>query len=33
MKSFQKRDGTVSLKAERFWALQDLTAAPSHDFR
>jgi error-prone DNA polymerase len=28
----QKKDGTVSLKAERFWPLLDLTAAPSHDF-
>ena len=28
----QKKDGTVSLKAERFWPLQDLTATPSHDF-
>jgi error-prone DNA polymerase len=28
----QKKDGTVSVKAERFWPLQDLTAAPSHDF-
>jgi len=29
----QKKDGTVSLKAERFWALRNLSAAPSHDFR
>jgi error-prone DNA polymerase len=29
----QKRDGTLSVKAERFWRLTDLAAAPSHDFR
>jgi len=29
----QKRDGTFSIKAERFWRLTDLAAAPSHDFR
>ena len=29
----QKKDGSVSLRAERFWPLQDLTATPSHDFR
>ncbi len=29
----QKRDGTLSVKAERFWRLSDLAAAPSHDFR
>jgi len=29
----QKKDGTVSLKAERFWPLADLSATPSHDFR
>ncbi len=28
----QKRDGTVSVRAERFWALRDLAAPPSHDF-
>ena len=28
----QKKDGTVSLRAERFWPLQDLTRVPSHDF-
>ena len=34
----QKRDGTLSVKAERFWALSDVAreevaATPSHDFR
>ena len=29
----QKKDGTVSLKAERCWPLRDLSATPSHDFR
>ncbi len=29
----QKRDGTLSVKADRFWRLTDLAAAPSHDFR
>jgi error-prone DNA polymerase len=29
----QKRDGTISVKAERFWALRDLVKVPSHDFR
>ena len=29
----QKRDGTLSVKAERFWPLFDLAAVPSHDFR
>jgi len=29
----QKRDGSISVKAERFWALQDLARVPSHDFR
>ncbi len=29
----QKKDGTLSVKAERFWRLHDLVAAPSHDFR
>ena len=28
----QRKDGSVSLRAERFWPLQDLTATPSHDF-
>jgi error-prone DNA polymerase len=28
----QKKDGTLSLKAERFWRLSDIAAAPSHDF-
>jgi error-prone DNA polymerase len=29
----QKRDGTLSIKADRFWRLTDLVAARSHDFR
>ncbi len=29
----QKRDGTLSIKAERFWRLTALAAPPSHDFR
>ncbi|HEV8581303.1 MAG TPA: error-prone DNA polymerase [Thermoanaerobaculia bacterium] len=29
----QKRDGTVSIKGERFWSLQEVVAVPSHDFR
>ena len=29
----QKRDGTLSIKADRFWRLTDIAAAPSHDFR
>ncbi|MEE8137689.1 MAG: OB-fold nucleic acid binding domain-containing protein [Thermoanaerobaculia bacterium] len=29
----QKRDGTLSVKAERFWRLSDVAAGPSHDFR
>ncbi|MGH9361706.1 MAG: OB-fold nucleic acid binding domain-containing protein, partial [Thermoanaerobaculia bacterium] len=29
----QKRDGTISVRGERFWGLHDLAAAtPSHDF-
>jgi error-prone DNA polymerase len=28
----QKRDGSVSVRGERFWALADLLAAPSYDF-
>ncbi len=28
----QKRDGTISVRGERFWALRDLAAPPSHDF-
>ena len=28
----QKRDGTFSVKAEKFWKLSDLAATPSHDF-
>ncbi len=29
----QKRDGTVSVKGEKFWSLKELVAVPSHDFR
>ncbi len=29
----ESRDGSVSLRAERFWPLADLAAVPSHDFR
>jgi hypothetical protein len=29
----EQRDGSVSIKAERFWPLSQITAAPSHDFR
>jgi error-prone DNA polymerase len=29
----QKRDGTISVKGEKFWSLKDLVAVPSHDFR
>jgi error-prone DNA polymerase len=29
----QKRDGSISVKGERFWSLQELVAVPSHDFR
>jgi error-prone DNA polymerase len=29
----QKRDGTLSIKADRFWRLTDVATAPSHDFR
>jgi hypothetical protein len=29
----QKQDGTLSIKAERFWTLSELEAVPSHDFR
>ncbi|HKI87096.1 MAG TPA: OB-fold nucleic acid binding domain-containing protein, partial [Thermoanaerobaculia bacterium] len=28
----EKRDGTLSLRAERFWRLSDLARVPSHDF-
>ena len=27
------KDGSVSLRAERFWPLAELAAVPSHDFR
>ncbi|HXO19929.1 MAG TPA: OB-fold nucleic acid binding domain-containing protein, partial [Thermoanaerobaculia bacterium] len=29
----QRRDGTISVRAERFWGLRDLAEVPSHDFR
>jgi error-prone DNA polymerase len=29
----QKRDGSISVRGERFWALEDMLALPSHDFR
>jgi len=29
----EQRDGSVSVKAEKFWPLAQLAAAPSHDFR
>jgi error-prone DNA polymerase len=29
----QKQDGTLSIKADRFWTLSELEAVPSHDFR
>jgi error-prone DNA polymerase len=29
----QKQDGSLSVKAERFWTLDELEAVPSHDFR
>ena len=29
----QKRDGTISVKGEKFWSLKRLVAVPSHDFR
>jgi error-prone DNA polymerase len=29
----QKRDGTLSIRAEKLWRLSELAAAPSHDFR
>jgi error-prone DNA polymerase len=28
----QKRDGSVSVRGERFWAIEDMLALPSHDF-
>jgi len=31
--TLQKRDGTVSIKGERFWSLQEIVEVPSHDFR
>ncbi|HTO87270.1 MAG TPA: error-prone DNA polymerase [Thermoanaerobaculia bacterium] len=29
----QKQDGTLSVRAERFWTLDELETVPSHDFR
>ena len=29
----QKQDGTLSIRGERFWPLDELAAIPSHDFR
>ncbi|HYB54159.1 MAG TPA: error-prone DNA polymerase [Thermoanaerobaculia bacterium] len=29
----QKQDGTLSVRAERFWTLDQLESVPSHDFR
>jgi error-prone DNA polymerase len=29
----QKRDGTLSVKAERFWKLPEVPEVPAHDFR
>jgi len=29
----QKRDGTLSIKGEKFWSLRKIAAVPSHDFR
>jgi hypothetical protein len=29
----QRKDGSLSVKAERFWRLSEVVAAPSHDFR
>ncbi|MBV8199140.1 MAG: error-prone DNA polymerase, partial [Acidobacteria bacterium] len=28
----QKRDGSVSVRGERFWAIEEMLAVPSHDF-
>jgi hypothetical protein len=29
----QHRDGSISVRAEKFWPLAQVVAAPSHDFR
>jgi error-prone DNA polymerase len=29
----QKRDGSISVKGEKFWSLKKIAAVPSHDFR
>ncbi len=31
--TLQRRDGSVSIQGEKFWALSDLARTPSHDFR
>jgi len=31
--TLQKRDGTISVKGERFWSLKKVAAVPSHDWR
>jgi error-prone DNA polymerase len=31
--TLQKRDGTISVKGEKFWSLKEIAAVPSHDFR
>jgi error-prone DNA polymerase len=28
----QKRDGSISVRGERFWAIEEMLAVPSHDF-
>src|SRR5262249_43243931 len=29
----QRLDGTIAIKADRFWALDEVAVPPSHDFR
>ena len=29
----QCRDGSISVRAEKFWAIRELAPTPSHDFR
>ncbi len=29
----QRRDGSLSVRGERFWPLAELVSGPSHDFR
>jgi len=31
--TLQKQDGTLSVRAERFWTIPDYERLPSHDFR